>query len=315
MNEIISKLRQRAKNQLRTIVLPEAEDARIREAAVIAERERIARILLLTPDRIDDSLKEKYAQIFYELRRHKGVSLQDSRRMMLHPLYYAAMMVRQGAADGFVAGAHHATPDVARAAIHCLGVTSRLKMACSCFIMVLQDTNWGENGVFIFADCGIIPQPSSRSLAYIAISAAGLATGVLGIEPRVALLSYSTKGSAKGRMVQKVAKATEIVHKMQPSLLADGELQVDAAIIPQIAKAKHADSPLGGRANVFIFPDLDAGNISYKLVQRFARARAIGPIILGLNYPCSDLSRGCSVDDIIDCIAVTSIRAQLSNPI
>jgi phosphate acetyltransferase len=310
MNEIIHRIRKQAGVQPKTIVLPEYKDPRITEAVRIIEKEKIARVLLLEPDKMDTRIKEKYAQDFFSLRKDKGITLEEAREIISHPLYYAAMMVRQKAADGFVAGADHATPDVARAAIRCLGVDARLKVACSCFIMLLPDSSWGENGVFVFADCGIVPQPDSRKLAYIAISAAELAKRVLEIPPRIALLSYSTKGSAQSEMVKEVSEAVGLVHQMEPELLVDGELQVDAAIVPDVAKTKHADTVLGGRANVLIFPNLDAGNIGYKLVQRLAKARAIGPIILGLNQPCSDLSRGCSTEDIVDCVAVTAIRAQ-----
>ncbi|MGD9015622.1 MAG: phosphate acyltransferase, partial [Candidatus Omnitrophota bacterium] len=192
----------------------------------------------------------------------------------------------------------------------CLGVAPGVKVACSCFIMALADTSLGEKGAFVFADCGIVPQPDSEQMASIAISSAELASEVLQIQPRVALLSYSTKGSASGKMVDKVSQAVEIVKQRKPGLLMDGELQADAAISPEVAKTKNAHTILGGMANVLIFPNLDAGNISYKLIQRLAKARAIGPLILGLNQPCSDLSRGCSVDDIVDCVALTAIRAQ-----
>ena len=310
MSGIIHKIRERAKKQPKTIILPEFQDSRITEAASIIEKEGIARILLLSSDKMDDRMKEKYAQEFFALRKHKGITLEEARRVISQPLYYAAMMVRQNSADGFVAGAYHTTPDVARAAIRCLGVKPQIKVASSCFIMLLSDSSWGEKGVFVFADCGIVPEPDSQQLANIAISAAGLAKEVLEIDPRVALLSYSTKGSAKGQVVEKVVKAVELVHQMIPEVLADGELQADAAIVPDLARIKHADAILGGKANVLIFPDLNSGNISYKLVQRLAKARAIGPIILGLNHPCSDLSRGCLIEDIIDCVAVTAVRAQ-----
>jgi phosphate acetyltransferase len=269
--------------------------------------------VLLSPEKIESQIKEKYTQDFFNLRKAKGMTLQRAREIISHPLYYAAMMVRANVADGFVAGADLTTPDVARAAILCLGVDPRLKVASSCFIMILPDSSFGEDGVFVFADCGIFPQPTNQQLAYIAVSAAELTQRVLGFSPRVALLSYSTKGSAKGEMVKKVSEAIELVHKLRPNLIADGELQADAAIVPEVARFKHADGILGGRANVLIFPDLDAGNIGYKLVQRLGQTRALGPIILGLNSPCSDLSRGCSVDDIVNCVAVTAIRAQLEN--
>lgn len=310
MNVVIHNIRERARSQSKTIILPEYEDPRIREAAKIIEEEAIARILLLSPDKIDDKTKERYTQDFFNLRKGKAITLEKAREVISNPLYYAAMMVRENSADGFVAGASHTTPDVARAAIRCLGVDPQIKVACSCFIMILPDGGWGNNGVFVFADCGIVPQPDSRQLACIAVSAAELSKGVLDVCPRVALLSYSTKGSAQGEMVKKVSSAVEIVRQMKPELLVDGELQLDAAIVPEVAKRKHADAILGGGANVLIFPNLDAGNISYKLTQRLTKARAIGPIILGLNRPCSDLSRGCCVEDIVDCVAVTAIRAQ-----
>ena len=309
MNEVIYKIRERAKANPKTIILPESEDQRIKQATRFIEKEGIARILLLSPDKIDTQKKEKYAHDFFNLRKDKGLTLPQAREAVSQPLYYAAMMVRNNAADGFVAGAYYTTPNVARAAIRCLGVDPEVKVASSCFIMVLSDSSWGEKGIFVFADCGIVPQPDSQQLAWIAISAAELAAGVLEIKPRIALLSYSTKGSGQGETVKKVGQAIEFIRKMRPKLLVDGELQADAAIVPEVARVKQADAILGGRANVLIFPDLDAGNISYKLVQRLAKARAIGPLVLGLNRACSDLSRGCLVEDIVDCVAVTAIRA------
>ncbi|MFC1658813.1 phosphate acetyltransferase [Candidatus Omnitrophota bacterium] len=310
MRGVIYRIREKAKSKLKKIVLPEFKDSRIQEAAKVIQEQGIADILLLTPDKIGSRIKEEYAREFFGLRKHKGISEDEARQVVAQPLYHAAMMVRNNAADGFVAGADYTTPDVARAAIYCLGVEQRMKVACSCFIMAFADKTLGDKGVFVFADCGIVPFPDSEQLASIAISAAEVARDVLQAEPRVALLSYSTKGSASGEMVGKVAKAVEIVRSQAPGILVDGELQADAAIIPEIAKTKHADSILAGKANVLIFPSLDAGNIGYKLVQRLANARAVGPIILGLTKPCSDLSRGCSVDDIVDCVAVTAVRAQ-----
>ncbi len=309
MNDITHKIRERAKSQLQTIVLPEPQDARIREAARIIEMEGIARVLLLEPDRIDAEKKEKYTKEFFHLWQKKGITIEKARELISNPLYYAAMMVRERSADGFVAGAFYTTPEVARAAIRCFDLNPQIIVASSCFIMVLPDTTWGEKGVFVFADCGIVPRPNSEQLACIAICAAELTREVLEIEPRLALLSYSTKGSGRGGVVKDVKLAVELIRQRNPELLVDGELQADAAIVPEVARIKKAEVILGGRANVLIFPDLNAGNISYKLVQRLANARAIGPLILGLNRPCSDLSRGCSIEDIIDCIAVTAIRA------
>ncbi|MFA5356013.1 MAG: phosphate acetyltransferase [Candidatus Omnitrophota bacterium] len=308
--DIVSKIRARAKTNIKTIVLPEFEDERVRDAAKFIEKEGIARVVLLDSGKIDKKKQEEYANQYYELRKAKGISPQDAAKVLEDSLYYAAMMTRSGEADGFVAGASHTTPDVARAAMQCLGVNDRINIASSCFVMGVPDSKYGEEGAFIFADCGIVPDPNPRQLACIAISNAELAGKVLGIPPRVALLSYSTKGSAKGRVVNRVIEALEIAKQMQPGLLIDGELQVDAAIVPEVANIKYPGSLLKGRANVLIFPNLEAGNIGYKLVQRLAGARAIGPIIVGLNKPCSDLSRGCVVEDIIDCVAVTAIRAQ-----
>jgi len=308
--DIVAKIRARAKAKVKTIALPEIEDIRVREAAKIIEKEGIAKILLFGRGMLDKTKQEEYAQKYYELRKSKGISLDDARKALEDPLYYAAMMTRNGDSDGFVAGASHTTPDVARSAIYCLGVDGRINIASSCFLMSVPDCPYGEEGAFIFADCGIVPDPNSRQLAYVAISNAELAKKVLGITPRVALLSYSTKGSAKGRAIDKTLEALALARQMQPGLLIDGELQVDAAIVPEVAEIKYPNSLLAGKANVLIFPNLEAGNIGYKLVQRLAKARAIGPIIVGLNNPCSDLSRGCLTEDIVDCVAVTAIRAQ-----
>jgi phosphate acetyltransferase len=209
-----------------------------------------------------------------------------------------------------VAGASHTTPDVARASIRCLGVDERFRVVSSCFIMTAPNCPYGEDGVFVFADCGIIPDPNSRQLACISLAAAEMTNKVLGITPRVALLSYSTHGSSQSKSIEKIAEAIKTLKEISPALLVDGELQVDAAIVPEVAKLKYPDSPLGGRANILIFPNLEAGNIGYKLTQRLAGARALGPLLLGLNKPASDLSRGCLVEDIVDCVAVTAIRTQ-----
>lgn len=308
--DMVNRIRQKAKADLKTIALPEIEDRRVRHAAEIIKKQGLARVLLLDRAKLDKTKQEEYAQGYYELRKVKGITLEAARETLNDPLYYAAMMTRSGAIDGFVAGASHTTPDVARAAIQCLGTEEKINIASSCFIMAVPECRYGEKGMFIFADCGIVPEPNPRQLASIAISNAQLAQKVLGIKPKVALLSYSTKGSAKGRVIDKTLEALALAKEMQPGLLIDGELQIDAAIVPEIAEIKYPGSLLRGQANVLIFPNLESGNIGYKLVQRLAKARAIGPLIVGLNKPCSDLSRGCSVDDIVDCVAVTAIRAQ-----
>jgi len=308
--DTIAKIRERARAKLKTIVLPEYNDPRVVEAAGIIEKEGLAKVLLLSKDNIDQKEKERYIEIFYEMHKARDLSLEEARQLFEDALYYAAMMTSEGKVDGLVAGASHTTPDMARAAIRCLGVDERITIISSCFIMVVPDCDFGQEGTFVFADCGIIPDPNSRQLACIALSAAEFAAKVLDITPRVALLSYSTKGSAKGRAINKIPEALDLLREMDPKLLADGEMQVDAAIVPEVSKIKYPDSPIGGKANVLIFPNLEAGNIGYKLVQRLGKARAVGPIILGLKKPASDLSRGCSVEDVVDCAAVTAIRAQ-----
>ncbi len=314
MEGIIKKIRQKAKRDLKTIVLPEGHDARVRKAAEEVSRSGLAKIILLEEGKLDLQKVEAYSQEFFELRKHKGISPDDARKEVLKPLYYGAMMVRRGDADGFVAGASISTPDVVRASIYCLGVDPEIATVSSCFIMAVPGCAYGENGVFVFADCGVIPCPTARELANIAMSTAKLAKEVLEITPRIAMLSYSTKGSAKGEMVDKVKEATLLVRNQRPDLIIDGELQVDSAIVPEVAKIKDPQSKFAGQANILIFPNLDAGNISYKLVNRLAKAKAIGPLLQGLNAPCSDLSRGCTAEEIVDCIAVTAIRAQYKKP-
>lgn len=310
MEAIIEKIRQKAKSNIKTIVLPEAQDERIRAAAQEISAKGLAKIILLDENNLDLKKINIYAQEFYELRKHKGISLEDAQKEISKPLYYGAMMVRNNEADGFVAGASISTPDVARAAIYCLGVDVSIATVSSCFIMAVPDCSYAEKGVFLFADCGIVPNPTSRELANIAISTARLAREVLEFTPRVAMLSYSTKGSAKGELVYKVREATDLVKNQEPDLIIDGELQVDSAIVPEVAKIKDPQGKFGGQANILIFPNLDAGNIAYKLVNRLAKAKAIGPLLQGLNWPCSDLSRGCNVEEIIDCVSVTAVRAQ-----
>ena len=270
----------------------------------------MAKPLLLTKEMVDPKEKARYIDEYCQMHKAKELDVEQVKKMFEDILYYAAMMVREGKFDGLVAGASHTTPDMARAAIRCLGVEERMTIASSCFIMEVPNCPYGDNGTFIFADCGIIPDPNARQLACISVAAAELASKVLGLTPRVALLSYSTKGSAKGKSVEKIAEALHILQEMAPSLLVDGELQADAAIVPEVAMIKAPQSTLKGNANILIFPNLEAGNIGYKLTQRMANARALGPLFLGLNKPASDLSRGCLVEDVVDCVAVTAIRAQ-----
>jgi len=307
--DIIKNLRERARKRQKLIVLPEKDDARIQAAYKIIKEENIARIVLLGQEDLDKDKIEIFSRQFFELRKHKGITLEEARKTISVPLYYAAMMIRAGEADGFVAGAAHSTPDVARAAIYCLGVDEKIKTVSSCFVMVVPDCSFGDRGVFVFADCGIMPEPAPEQLAQIAISTAELAKSVFAITPRVAMLSYSTKGSAKGPLVDKVKEAARLAKEARPDLLIDGEMQLDAAIVPEVAEIKDPNGPIKGRANVLIFPNLEAGNIGYKLVQRLARARAVGPLLQGLKHPCSDLSRGCLIEDIVDTVALTALRA------
>ncbi len=308
--DIIQAIREKSKRDPKRIVLPEGEDPRIREAAQYLEKHKIARPIVLTPKSLDSNKIARYAQIFYQQRQSKLTGFKEAKEIVSHPVFYAAMMVRLGEAEGFVAGAVNTTALVARASIQCLEADKDAGFICSSFFMIVPNAFYGENGLLVFADCGIIPLPTSEQLAKIAILSGELLEKVMGVKPRVAFLSYSTKGSAEGISVKKVKEAVEIAKKSKPSLDMDGELQADSAIVPQVAEIKCKDSPLKGRANVLIFPNLDAGNICYKLTERLCGARALGPLIMGANKPCSDLSRGCSVDDIIDCTAITSIRSQ-----
>jgi phosphate acetyltransferase len=308
--DTVTKIRSLAKTRLKTIVLPEYNDQRVIEAARIIEAEGIAKIVLLSQDMVDNRERQRYIQEFYEMYSAKDIDMDMTRKLFDGTLYYAAKMTAEGKFDGIVAGAVHTTPDMVRAAIRCLGIDEHITIASSCFIMVVPNCTYGDNGTFVFADCGVIPEPNGRQLACIALSSAEMAGKVLGLVPRIAFLSYSTKGSARTKSAQRIQEALELLKEMSPDILADGELQVDAAIVPEVAGIKYPNSPLNGRANVLIFPNLEAGNIGYKLAQRLSGARAIGPLLLGLKRPASDLSRGCSVQDIVDCVAVTAIRAQ-----
>lgn len=310
MEKIIQKLREKAKKDPKVIVFPEADDERIVEAVEYIKKEGIAKPLLLTHDNLEPEKQEEFANLFFERKQAKGVTFQEARELMDNPIYYGTMMTRYGYADGFVAGAKFTTSSVVRAALKCLEIDNEAKIVSSCFIMIIPDCSFGEGGVFVFADCGVIPYPTSEQLANIAISSAQFTQDVLGITPRVALLSFSTKGSAKGVWVDRIKEAVEIANAKNSGFLIDGELQGDSALVLEVASRKLGESKVAGRANVLIFPNLDTGNICYKLIQRLANARAIGPIILGTKQPCSDLSRGCTVEDIIDCTAVTVIRAQ-----
>ncbi len=306
----IENIRKLARKNIKTIVLPEYGDKRVIEAARIIEQESLAKVLVLTPEKIDRAQKDRYIEEYYKLYRSKDIDLDKVKKLFSDTLYYAAMMTHEGKADGLVAGASHTTADMARACIRCIGSEERFNIVSSCFIIDVPNCIYGDKGTFVFADCGVIPDPNARQLSCIALACAELTCKVLNFTPRVAFLSYSTKGSAKTKSAEKIAEALAQLKTQSPSLLVDGEMQADAAIVLEVAKIKCPDSPINGQANVLIFPNLEAGNIAYKLVQRLSGARALGPLFLGLNRPASDLSRGCFVEDIVDCVAVTAIRAQ-----
>jgi len=329
---ILHNIMQRAKASKKRIVLPEWQDKRILNAAHLITKDEIAQITLIgDPDKIrresngidlegisiidqfEPSKIAFYAEKLYEMRKSKGLSLEKSKELLHNPVYFASMMLKFGEVDGLVAGAANCTADVWRPVLQIVKTKRETKIASSCFLMELKDKNYGENGVLFFADCALNPNPNAEQLAIIAISTADTAKRLFGLTPRVAMLSFSTYGSTSHELADKVIEATYLVKRMKPDLLVDGEIQVDAAIDAAVSQKKCPDSILGGKANILIFPDLQSGNIGYKLVQRLAGAAAIGPISQGLAKPVNDLSRGCSVQDIIGVTAITALEAINSN--
>ena len=326
---IIDKIKAKAKADVKHIVLPEGEEIRNVQAAVMIRDQGLAKLTLLgNPakvkevaagadltgiDIIDPADSDKaplYAATLYDLRKAKGMTEEEAAKKVADPMYYGIMMVKLGDADGLVSGAIHSTGDMLRPALQVIKSKPGMKTVSSCFLMECPDKSFGDNGVMIFSDCGVNIDPDAEQLANIALGAADSARSLAGMEPRVAMLSFSTKGSAKHDNVTKVQEATRIAKEMAPDLALDGELQLDAALVEKVGQLKAPGSKVAGHANTLVFPDLDAGNIGYKLVQRLAGAEAYGPILQGIAKPCNDLSRGCSAEDIVATVAITACQAQ-----
>ena len=329
----IEEIKNRAKQQIKTIILPEATDIRILKAAQIVNKEKYAKVALIgNKEEIERLIKEnnlelgdtqiidpaksdktsEYAKELYELRKAKGMTEEQAQKLILEPIYYGMMMVKLNHADGLVSGAAHSTADTLRPALQILKTAPGTKLVSAFFVMVVPNCEYGANGTFIFADSGLNPDPNAEELSEIAISSSKSFKELTGKEPKVAMLSYSTYGSAKSELTEKMIKATKILKEKEPKLICDGELQLDAAIVPEVAASKAPGSPLKGEANVLIFPDLNGGNIGYKLVQRLAKAEAYGPLCQGIARPVNDLSRGCNSKDVAGVIAITAVQAQNS---
>ena len=329
----IEEIKNRAKEDKKTIILPEAEDKRVLEAASKVIKQGFAKVILLgdeekikedsSKNKIDldgvgiinpltSDKKEEYKQKLYELRKNKGMTLEQTEELLKEPIYFGMMMLKDenSKADGLVSGAAHSTANTLRPALQILKTKPGTKLVSAFFVMCVPDCEYGENGTFIFGDSGLNQNPTADELSEIAISSSKSFEQLVRKEAKVAMLSYSTKGSAKSELTEKVIEATKLVKEKKTNLMVDGELQLDAAIVPEIAASKAPDSPLKGEANVLIFPDLDAGNIGYKLVQRLAKAEAYGPLCQGIAKPVNDLSRGCSADDIVGVVAITAVQAQ-----
>jgi len=315
--DFLNDIKNRAKQDMKTIVLPEGGDARILEAARRIIEEKIANIIILgKPDKIDvpgakvislETNADQMAEELHELRKHKGMGFEKAKESLKNPLYYGSMLVKMGVVDGMAAGAAYSTSLVLRPVLQIVQTAPDSKFVSGFFIMIVDDKP------YLFADCAINPNPTAEQLAEIAVCSGRMYEKLIGEKARVALLSYSTYGSAKGELVDKVRIATQLAQEAKPEMAIDGELQLDAAIVPEIAMRKGPKSPLGGNANVLVFPDLQAGNIGYKLVERMAKAKAFGPIMQGLSAPVNDLSRGCSVEDIVGVVAITCVQAQMNS--
>lgn len=327
----LEQISERAKSNIKTIVLPEASDIRTIKAAALVQEKGIANIVLVGKEEkikelaagldiskariVDPETSEhfeEYANALYEMRKAKGVTLEKAKEIIKDELYWGVMMVKLGHADGMVSGACHSTADTVRPALQILKTKPGIKMASGFFVMVVPNCDYGYNGTFIYADSGVVENPDAQGLADIAIESANSFKTLVQADPRVAMLSYSTYGSAKSELTEKVIAATKIAKEKAPNLVLDGELQADAALVPSVGKSKAPGSPVAGSANVLIFPDLNCGNIAYKLTQRLAKAEAYGPILQGIAKPVNDLSRGCSAEDIVGVVAITAVQAQNS---
>ena len=307
---LVEKIKEKARKSVKRIVLPEGDEPRTVAAAKIVKDDGIAEPILLTPETIaaDAPRRERYAAALYELRKAKGLTEEAAAKLVADPMYYGMIMVKMGDADGLVSGAVHSTGDMLRPALQIIKTAPGMKLVSSSFLMECPDRSLGEDGLLVYADCVVNPCPTAEELAHIAVASAETARNLCGIaEPRVALLSFSTKGSASHALVDKVREATEIAHSLAPDLALDGEMQFDAAIVPEVGASKAKGSPVAGRANVFIFPDLQAGNIGYKITQRIGKASCFA-VLQGLAKPCNDLSRGCSADDIVNTVAATAVQ-------